>query len=137
MIIFYDAKCALCNKEMQHLKQADKQARIQLEDLNAADFAARYPEIDSAYAMAILHGKNEQGELIYGLDVTILAWQTVGKYRWLKILQLPVLKPIANWVYRLFAKFRPQISQFLSPMLTCDTGQCQLPKNNTEAENGK
>ncbi|MEJ2911556.1 thiol-disulfide oxidoreductase DCC family protein [Pseudoalteromonas sp. C12FD-1] len=126
MIIFYDANCPLRNTEMQHLKDADTKHKIVLEDLNSCDFSARYPSVNKNKAMAILHAQLPSGEMIYGLDVTYQAWKTVGKYRWLKIFRLPIIRYFADVAYLFFAKHRQKISQLLMPSAQCSSGQCTL-----------
>lgn len=126
MIIFYDGNCPLCNTEMQHLRRADASNKIALEDLNAEDFSQRFPHIDINKAMNILHAQTSTGEVIYGLDVTYLAWRTVGKYPWLKIIRLPIIRFFADHAYTFFAKYRHPISRFLMPNAQCSNGQCTI-----------
>ncbi|MGB5445385.1 MAG: DUF393 domain-containing protein, partial [Psychromonas sp.] len=95
-----------------------------LEDINSEDFNQRFPHINRERAMAVLHGQDENGEMLFALDVTCLAWQTVGKYRWLKVLRWPVIRPIADRAYLLFAKYRNPISSFLMPQNGCASGVC-------------
>lgn len=131
MIIFYDALCPLCNLEMKHLRQADTQHRLTLEDLNAEDFSQRFPHIDPSKAMNLLHGQTQYGKIIYGLDVTYQAWKTVGKHRWLVILRLPVIKFFADIGYTFFAKHRQTISRILMPKsqhIQCNDNQCSPDK---------
>lgn len=126
MIIFYDGNCPLCNTEMQHLRRADASNKIALEDLNAEDFSQRFPHIDINKAMNILHAQTSTGEMVYGLDVTYLAWRTVGKYPWLKIIRLPIIRFFADHAYTFFAKYRHPISRFLMPNAQCSNGQCTI-----------
>ncbi|MGB2708012.1 MAG: DUF393 domain-containing protein [Pseudoalteromonas nigrifaciens] len=125
MIIFYDANCPLCNAEMQHLKRADINNKIILEDLNATDFNTRFPNVDKSKAMALLHARMPSGIMIYGLDVTYQAWKTVGKYPWLKIIRLPIIRFFADCAYTFFAKYRQPISRFLMPNSQCKNNQCK------------
>ncbi|WP_372883222.1 thiol-disulfide oxidoreductase DCC family protein [Psychromonas sp.] len=134
MIIFYDGNCPLCSKEMQHLKRADRADKIQLEDLNSDDFNQRFPHINRDHAMAVLHGQNENGEMLFGLDVTCLAWQSVGKYPCLRALRWPVIRPVADRVYLLFAKYRNPISSFLMPQNACANGACTTNSKRPESK---
>ncbi|WP_372763017.1 thiol-disulfide oxidoreductase DCC family protein [Pseudoalteromonas sp.] len=124
MIIFYDANCPLCQVAMQHLKRSDIEQKITLEDLNADDFSRRFPTVNQHQAMNILQAQTSSGQMIYGLDVTYQAWRSVGKYPWLKIIRLPVIRFFADSVYRVFAKYRHHISRFLMPNSVCSSGQC-------------
>jgi predicted DCC family thiol-disulfide oxidoreductase YuxK len=126
MIIFYDAHCPLCNAEMKQLKKADVKEKITLEDINATDFSERFPYVDKDSAMAILHGQNQAGDMIYGLDVTYQAWKTVGKHRWLFILRLPVIRIFADMGYNFFAKYRQPISRWLMPNTPCEGDSCSI-----------
>jgi predicted DCC family thiol-disulfide oxidoreductase YuxK len=130
MIIFYDARCPLCNAEMSQLKKADVKEKITLEDLNATDFSERFPNVDKNSAMAILQAQNQAGDMLYGLDVTYQAWKTVGKHRWLFILRLPVIRIFADMGYRFFAKYRQPISRLLMPNTPCEDNSCSLKSKN-------
>jgi predicted DCC family thiol-disulfide oxidoreductase YuxK len=129
MIIFYDGNCPLCNHEMQLLKKHDKNNQINLEDLNAADFVNRYPEINVQHAMSILHAKTESGHMIYGLDVTVQAWARTDKYRLfnfpiLNLLRWPIIGFFADKAYLFFAKHRTKISHWLGPTVCSQKDQC-------------
>jgi len=128
MIIFYDGNCPLCSTEMQHLKRADSKNQIQLEDLNSTDFNIRYPYVNKTKAMGVLQAQNNAGKMIYGLDVTYQAWKTVGKYPWLKIIRLPIIRFFADAAYLFFAKRRHTISRFLMPNAQCSNGQCSTTR---------
>jgi predicted DCC family thiol-disulfide oxidoreductase YuxK len=108
--------------EMQQLKCVDHDARIQLVDLHADDLNTAYPHINKNDAMKRLHGQLDSGEMLYGLDVTYQAWSLVGKHRWLAILRWPLIKPIADLFYRIFARHRDRIAFLLTGKTRCD--QC-------------
>ncbi|MBQ4799126.1 DUF393 domain-containing protein [Pseudoalteromonas sp. MMG006] len=126
MIIFYDGNCPLCSTEMTKLKQADTANNIKLEDLNAPDFNERYSYVDKDKAMTHLQAQTNSGEMIYGLDVTYQAWKTVGKYTWLKIFRLPVIRFFADCGYLFFARYRHSLSRLLMPNTQCTNGQCRI-----------
>lgn len=113
LTIFYDSHCPLCSAEINQLRAHDNDKKLLLEDINAVDFIQRYPYIDKIEANKLLHGQLSNGELIYGLDVTCLAWKTVGKHRWLAILRWPVIRWFADTSYRFFARHRNTISTLL------------------------
>jgi len=120
LTIFYDGGCPLCAAEMRHLHSRDRASKIAYEDIYAADFSARFPQIDQQAADRILHGQLADGQLIYGLDVTYQAWVLVGKRRWVAILRWPIIKPIADLTYLFFAKHRNRISKLLTGQSRCD-----------------
>ncbi|KJR39614.1 cell division protein [Vibrio navarrensis] len=124
LVIFYDGQCPLCCNEMRALKAQDSQARIMLVDVYDTDAMCRYPSIDKQHALSILHGIDQQGQPLYGLDVTVLAWRLVNRHRWLFITRLPILKGISDRIYLLFAKHRMRISRWFG-QTNCQDGMCQ------------
>ena len=120
LTVFYDGNCPLCAAEMKLLAREDKHSNVCLKDINAPDFSTQYPTINVAEAHRILHGLKDNGEMLYGLDVTVTAWRLVGKKRWLSILRWPVISWFADKTYLLFAKHRQKISKFLMPGVSCD-----------------
>ncbi len=126
LTIFYDSQCPLCAIEMRQLLSCDKHDRIELADIHAEDFSQQHPDIDPQQAYAVLHGKLDSGELLLGLDVTCKAWQLVGKHHWLRILRWPLIRPLADVVYRVFAKYRNPISRLLTGKSACN--RCGLDK---------
>ena len=120
LTIFYDGGCPLCAAEMRHLYSLDRASKISYEDIYAADFSARFPQIDQQAADRLLHGQLADGQLIYGLDVTYQAWVLVGKRKWVAILRWPIIKPIADLTYLFFAKHRSRISKLLTGQSRCD-----------------
>jgi len=119
LTIFYDSHCPLCQWEMRKLKQHDINNRIELINIHDQDFNIDYPHIDVDEAMSMLHGQWQSGEMLYGLDVTVNAWQLTGKHTWLKILRWPVIRFISDYIYRLFARHRNKISYLLTGKRSC------------------
>jgi len=113
LTIFYDGLCPLCSAEINQLKTFDSKNQLVFQDIQSVDFLQRYPYIDKLEANRILHGQLSNGEMIYGLDVTCLAWKTVGRHRWLSILRWPVIRWFSDRVYIFFARHRNRISSLL------------------------
>lgn len=120
LTIFYDSHCPLCMLEMQQLRTIDHEDRIQLVDLHADELNKAYPHINKDEAMQRLHGQLDSGEMLYGLDVTCRAWSLVGKHRWLAILRWPLIKPIADLFYRIFARHRDRIAFLITGKTRCN-----------------
>lgn len=128
LTIFYDSYCPLCSTEINQLKAYDYDKKLIFEDINAVDFIQRYPYIDIIKANKLLHGQLHNGAMIYGLDVTCLAWKTVGKHRWLAILRWPVIRWFADISYAFFARYRNTISTLLMGRnSSADCQRCKLP----------
>lgn len=100
----------MCTLEINHLRKLDTQGSLDLQDINQPDFNLRFPHIDQAAADRTLHGELPDGRLIFGLDTTCLAWQLVGKGHWFGFLRWPLIRPLADLGYRLFARYRHPLS---------------------------
>ncbi|ATC97018.1 thiol-disulfide oxidoreductase DCC family protein [Pseudoalteromonas tunicata] len=135
LTVFYDGTCPLCVAEMDRLRELNGQNKLHFADIYMPDFEKQYPSIDVVAANLILHAQWQDGSMIYGLDVTVAAWQQVNKHKWLKILRFPVIKPLADWVYLFFAKNRYSISKLILGQSRCTSNSCELPKNNVAANN--
>ncbi len=118
LILFYDGSCPLCAKEILLLKKYDTRNEIQFEDITLDNFSDRFNHIDLAKADAIIHGQLPDGEVITGMDVTFLAWEIVNHNKWLRLFKLPLLRPITDWCYLFFAKYRRRITRLLCKNLT-------------------
>lgn len=128
LTLFYDARCPLCSAEIDQLKRYDTQRQLMFEDINDKDFCGRFPHIDRRKADEILHGQLSTGEMLYGLDVTCLAWRTVGRHRWLAVLRWPVIRWPADLFYRVFARNRHKISSFYARLVKVQAcNSCKLP----------
>lgn len=133
LTIFYDSQCPLCSAEINQLKAYNTDKKLAFEDIHASDFTQRYPYIDKIEANRILHGQLSNNEMIYGLDVTCLAWKSVGKHRWLSILRWPVLRWISDLAYTFFAKHRNRISKlFISGNKDIDCRPCKIKSDNNK-----
>lgn len=123
LTLFFDSYCPLCVKEMHLLKAKDEHQRLAFEDIHQPEFSLRFPHVDPASANAVLHGQLANGQMIYGLDVTAHAWALVGN-RLFQLLRLPLIRPVADIAYRLFARHRYRISFWVTGQARCEN--CNL-----------
>lgn len=126
LTLFYDARCPLCNKEMQHLRRLDEHQSILMIDLHSDQFEAYKTTVDFHQAMAKLHGFDRNGALLLGLDVTYEAWRLVGRGFWFRPIKWRWLRPLLDFAYHFFAKHRGQISRLIMGKQNCES--CQLPR---------
>jgi predicted DCC family thiol-disulfide oxidoreductase YuxK len=124
--IFYDGGCPLCLAEMKHLLKLDQHNKIDLVDINQADFQTKHPNINRAKADQILHGQLTDGSILLGLDVTHKAWSLVGKGKWTAILRWPLIRPIADFAYLQFARHRHFLSRLITGQERCES--CNLER---------
>ena len=112
--------------EINQLRAYDTDNQLLFENIHAPDFVKRYPYIDQVRANRILHGQLSDGGLIYGLDVTCMAWNTVGKHRWLSVLRWPVIRWFADLGYLFFARYRNSISGLFTGNKDLECQTCKI-----------
>lgn len=97
----------MCTREASWLHRLDKdRGHLVQHDIADPSFDANAHGIDLHEAMKTIHGRYPDGRVITGAEVFRAAYAAVG-YGWLWApTGWPVIKPIADAAYRLFAKFR-------------------------------
>lgn len=126
LTIFYDGYCPLCVEEMKQLQTFDLANNLNFENIYATDFSERYPEINADKADRMLHGLCHDGQMLLGLDVTVKAWQLVGKKPWLVVLRWPVISWFADHTYLFFARNRYRFSYWFTGKERCDVCENKL-----------
>jgi predicted DCC family thiol-disulfide oxidoreductase YuxK len=101
--LYYDASCPLCSKEIKHLRDLQKGG------LYCADIHTELPDDLSEQKenmLGILHLYKKNGDCIQGLDATVEAWSHTA-YGWaFRVLRWPIIKPMADKLYLIWAKKR-------------------------------
>ena len=123
LVLFYDSECPLCVKEMQHLKKKDHWNRIRLVAIQSEEMS-HYPAINVDEAHKVLHGQLASGRIIKGLDVTHKAWSLAGFGYLTGVLRVPVVRPVADQVYKVFARNRHRIAALMTGQSRCS--QCSI-----------
>lgn len=122
-VIFYDASCPLCVKEMTSLR-AHIGDIVTFANILNDKIMAHYPAVERAECLKILHVIDQTGQLRLGVDANIYLWELAGKKPMLRILRWPILRSIANGGYWLFARYRYRFSFLLTGKARCE--QCEL-----------
>ncbi|MBF9000284.1 MULTISPECIES: thiol-disulfide oxidoreductase DCC family protein [Vibrio] len=123
LTLFFDGTCPLCVKEMTALTQHDSKKQIKIVDIYSDEFV-QYPMIDAEKANNILHALDNNQQLYLGLDATYQAWKLAGKGWLYAPLRWPIIKPIADIGYLLFARNRYKFSYWLTGKSRCSNNQC-------------
>lgn len=105
--IYIDGGCGMCRRESTWLRRLDKsRGHLVQHDIADPDFEAAAHGIDLHAAMRTIHGRYPDGRLVTGPEVFRAAYSAVG-HGWLWApTGWPVIKPIADSVYRMFANLR-------------------------------
>ena len=115
LTLYYDGQCPLCVAEIEFLQSRSTKEQLAFVDVTQTGFESEGHNISCEAAMAQIHGRTADGQVLVGVPVfaaayklarlPVLAW--LLSRRWL----MPLLQP----AYVLFAKHRQAISKRIGP----------------------
>ena len=122
--LLYDGECPLCSREVRMLERLDRRGRLRFEDIAAPDFdAARYGATHESL-MARIHGVLPDGRLVRDVEVFRLAYAAVGLGWLLAPSRWPLLRPLFDGAYAIFARNRLRWTG--RDAAACADGRCAL-----------
>ena len=103
--IFVDGGCSMCSRESRFMKRLDRErGRLVVTEIADLDFDRLGVTWDDA--MRSIHGRTPEGRVIHGPEVFRRAYAAVG-LGWLWAWTgWPVVRPIVDRVYAVFAGWR-------------------------------
>jgi predicted DCC family thiol-disulfide oxidoreductase YuxK len=117
LTLFYDAGCAVCSLEMDHLRERNRSDRLRFVDISAPGFDPSPYGADLSAMDAQIHGLCADGTMLRGVDVLRLAYAAVGLGWVLQPTGWAPVKPLFDLGYRLFARHRRRISRAAAPLV--------------------
>ena len=107
IIVYYDGKCGLCSKEINHYKKISPENIFQREDITQDASELNALGISLAEGLKLLHAKGIDGSIHVGVDAFILIWKQLNRWKVLGFLvSLPLIRQIAQFAYKSFAAWR-------------------------------
>ena len=105
--VFYDGKCGLCRREIEHYKRIAPAGVFEWVDITVDNSATQKLGISYADGLKLLHAQDLQGKLHIGVDAFLLIWQQIPRWRIVAtIVSFPIIRPVATMAYRAFAAWR-------------------------------
>lgn len=117
LVIYYDAACRLCNSEMTNLMLRNTAQRLQFVDVSAPGFNNPPPGATREDLLRVIHAQRADGVVIQGVDVFRLAYRAVGLGAVSRLIELPVLRTLADRCYPWLARHRYRIPAWISHFL--------------------
>ncbi|MFT7099466.1 MAG: putative DCC family thiol-disulfide oxidoreductase YuxK [Rickettsiales bacterium] len=105
--VFYDGKCGLCRKEIEHYKRIAPENIFIWIDItkNSSQFKALGFSVSDG--LRALHAQDSNQKIHIGVDAFIIIWRNIPLWRVLGFFaNLPIIKPLIKIVYKLFANWR-------------------------------
>ena len=105
--VYYDGKCGLCAKEIEHYRKIAPDGIFIWQDLTQSATELNALGVSLSDGLKLLHARDEDGGLHVGVDAFLLIWKQLARWRLLGLfVALPLIRQIADIVYRLFAAWR-------------------------------
>jgi len=102
--VFYDGKCGLCSKEINHYRQIAPDDIFIWQDITQSSESLEAAGISYEQGLKLLHAKDIEGNFHIGVDAFILIWKQLKRWRLLaSLVSLPVIRQLTDMAYRLFA----------------------------------
>ena len=112
LTLLFDGACPLCMREVRFLKVRDLNKRIAFVDIDAEEYAAAdHGGITYREAMGRIHALRADGTVLQDVEVFREAYRLVGLGWVYAPTRWPLIGPLVNGIYRLWASQRLRLTR--------------------------
>lgn len=123
--LLYDGECPFCRLEAKWLDRLNRSGHLALEDISAPDFDPALYNATLAELMGSLHGVFPDGRKTRGMETFRQAYRAIG-FGWLAApTGWPVVRPVFDLLYWIFARYRVRVGQLFGR--GCASDRCSVP----------
>ena len=128
--LLYDGLCPVCASQVRLIRRLDRHNHVAFEDVTAAGFDPGAYGLTSEQALAAMHGVRPDGSIVAGMEAVRAAYDALG-LGWLAgPTGWPVLRPIFDACYRVFASLRPRSNT----ARRCTADRCAIHRPQTQGK---
>ncbi len=121
--VLYDGWCSVCVKTASHLTKLDRgRGHVECIDFRVETEHAASSGIDPEVLATSLHARTPDGGLHSGPGALRVVYETLGKKHRMSWTSLPVIRPVFDACYRVFARNR---LRWFSTQ-ECTDGSCSI-----------
>ena len=121
LVLLFDGGCPICVVEMTRLRALDRRNRLAFVNISAPGFVATAYGATREAMMGRMHVICPRVGLLTGMDALRASYTAVGLGWLLAPTRLPLIRPLADWLYLGFARHRMRISRWLGlTRVSCD-----------------
>ncbi len=117
LTIHYDGLCPLCLAEIHFLTARNRRGLLSFVDISNKEFADAGHPVSCAAAMAQMHGRLGNGQLLTGVPVFAEAYRRADLPLLAWLFSRAWTRPILDLGYGWFARYRHQIARVIGPPL--------------------
>ncbi|MFO7908476.1 MAG: DUF393 domain-containing protein [Halomonas sp.] len=110
--LFYDGHCPFCRVEVDWLAKHRHHQRIQLVDIQQAEFLEGQYGASFDTMMGKLHVLDNAGHWYIGMDASRALYAVLGYQRLVRFSCLPIISGMMDIGYRLFARYRVRLGNW-------------------------
>lgn len=108
LCVYFDGACPICSREIALYKGLSGGHTIDWVDLSQANPTALGPGLTPDAALARLHARQADGQLVSGAAAFVAVWQRLPAFAWAaRLARLPGALPLLELGYRVLLKVRP------------------------------
>lgn len=123
--LLYDGECPFCKREIAWMAKHDKKGNLAFEDITAPNFDPTRYGLTRKKVMGVIHGVFYDGRIIEKVAVFIEAYRLLGLGWLVAPLSWPLIHPIANFAYELFARYRVPLGNLFGRH-SCSSSRCNV-----------
>lgn len=110
--MLFDGLCPACAWEMKVLRRRDRAGKLVFEDIASDSFDPAPYGLTMSQVVGSMHAVRRDGTILRGVDAFVIAYRLIG-WNWLaRVLEFGPTRPLVDFGYRVFARFRPRFSGF-------------------------
>lgn len=119
--VFYDGKCGLCSREINHYRHIAPKGVFNWQDITESTEQLNQLGVSLAQGLKRLHATDATGRLYIGANAFILIWKQLPRWKFLaSLVALPGMRQLAQLAYACFADWKFRHAK-----------HCQLAANDT------
>ena len=108
--VYFDGECPLCQREIAWLKGRTDSDAVTFEDITQLDPSTGFQEKSRETLMSEIHAQLPDGQWIRGMEVFRRLYRHAGLGFLLVPTRWPILKPLFDGLYTLFARNRLRLT---------------------------
>ena len=121
--LLYDHACPFCRREALWLKRRDRNDALVLQDISSNEFDASRYGLTQEIVDGTIHALLPDGRVVTGMEVFRQIYAAVGLGWVMAPTGWPLLRPIFDAAYRLFARYRVRLGGLTGG--DCETDRCR------------
>ena len=119
LTVLYDGQCPLCSREIAFLRRRPKSSTLGFFDISAPEADLSPFNLTRDQAMKALYAVRSDGTTLRGMDAIREIYRSIGMSWVVAPTAWPLLRPMFDLAYTIFAKVRPLLARS-----GCADGRC-------------